>query len=185
LRVTRVLIAAVALFAAATPSYAPAQVESTPIPMPGKPNFSSMEFMIGTWSCSTKSARRPAPYLTTVTYSMDPGGWWINETSVTAPMKWFPMKSTTWDKITWDSTTHRWVDVSYGEPNGYGLSFASGWIGNKLVWHDVSFAPTSDIKSQTDTIVTKASSTKMTSSSSFTEAKTGRVVAVTGVCTKH
>jgi hypothetical protein len=188
LRITRVMLAAAVLVsAAAIPSYAPAQVESTPIPMTGKPNFSSMQFLIGTWSCSIKSARRPAPYITTSTYAMNPNGWYIDEKSLTPPMKWFASQTNlaAYDKITYDPTTHRWVDVTYDNQGGYGLSFASGWNGNKIVWHDVSFAPTSDIKSQTDTTVTKVSSTKMTWSSSFTEAKTGRVVAVTGLCTKH
>ena len=187
MRNSRFLVALAVLVAAALPSYAPAQVESTPIPMPGKPNFSSMQFMIGTWSCSIKSARRPAPYAVTSTYTMDPSGVWINETSTTKPMKWFASQTAlvAYDKITYDETTHRWVDVNYDKQGGYGLSFASGWNGNDIVWHDVSFAPTSDIKSQTDTTVTKVSNTKMTSTSSFTEAKTGRVVAVTGVCTKH
>ena len=181
------LAAVAVLLAAAIPCYAVAQVESTPIPMPGKPNFSSMQFMIGTWSCSIKSSRRPAAYSTTATYSMDPTGLWIDQTSVTKPMKWFASQANlvAYDKITYDATTHRWVDVNYDKQGGYGLSFASGWDGNKIVWHDVSFAPSADIKSQTDTTVTKVSDTKMTSSSSFTEAKTGRVVSVTGVCTKQ
>lgn len=184
MRIVRLLVG-VAVIAAAAPSLAGAQVETTPIPAPNKPNFSSMSFMIGTWSCSTKSARRPAPYFTTSTYTMDSSGWWMNETSVTIPVKWFPIKVTTYDKITYDSDTHRWVDVTYGTPNAYGLAFSSGWTGNKMTWHDVSFAPTADISSQTDNTITKVSSTRMTSSSSFTEAKGGRVVAVTGVCTKH
>ena len=66
MRIYRAFIAVAVLFAAATPAYAPAQVESTPIPAPTKPNFSSVQFMIGSWTCSTKSARRPAPYVTTV-----------------------------------------------------------------------------------------------------------------------
>ncbi|MGB8908488.1 MAG: hypothetical protein WCC84_07035 [Candidatus Cybelea sp.] len=186
MRIYRAFIA-VAVLAAALPSYALAQVESTPIPNPGKPNFSPMQFMIGTWSCSIKSARRPAAYTLTATYAVDPGGWWINQTTVTNPMKWFATqtKLTSYDRITYDATTHRWVDVLYDNQGGYGLSFAKGWNANKIVWHDVSFAPTSDISGQTDTAVTKVSDTKMTSSSSFTEAKTGRVISVTGICTKH
>jgi hypothetical protein len=185
MRIYRAFIAVAVLFAAATPAYAPAQVESTPIPAPTKPNFSSVQFMIGSWTCSTKSARRPAPYVTTVTYALDPTGYWINQTSTTSPTKWVTKKLTVWDKITYDSDTHRWVDVTYGDGGTYGLAFANGWNGDKLVWHDVSFAPGPDIKSQTDNIVTKVSDTKMTNSSSFTETKTGRVVAVNGVCTKH
>ena len=187
MRINQLLIMASALLAVAIPSHAFAQVESTPIPNPGKPNFSSMQYMVGTWNCSIKSSRRPAAYTTTVTYTMDPTGRWIDQTSVTKPMKWFASQANlvAYDKITYDATTNRWVDVNYDKQGGYGLSFASGWNGDKIVWHDVSFAPTTDIKSQTDTTVTKASDTKMTSSSSFTEAKTGRVVSVTGVCTKQ
>ncbi len=186
MRLHRVLLAAMVL--AALPFYASAQqVESTPIPAPKKPNFSSMQFMIGTWTCSIKSSRRPAAYVTTITYAPDPNGWYIDQTSVTKPMKWFSSQTnlTGYDRVTYDPTTHRWVDVNYDNQGGYGLSFSNGWNGNQLVWHDVSFAPTSDIKSQTDTTITKVSNTKMTGSSSFTEAKTGRVVAVTTVCTKH
>jgi hypothetical protein len=185
LRITRVIAAAAILIGAAIPSYAPAQVESTPVPAPPKPNFSSMQFMVGTWTCSTKSARRPAAYVTTSTYTMDPSGWWIDQTSTTNPTKWISTKLTNVDKITYDSQTHRWIDVSYGDFGGYGFSVSSGWNGNKIAWHDLSFAAGPDIKSQTDIVTTKVSNTKTTSSSSFTEAKTGRVVGVTSVCTKH
>lgn len=185
MRIPRVLAAAAVLLAATIPSFASAQVESTPIPAPKKPNFSSMQFMVGTWTCSTKSARRPAAYVTTTTYTMDPSGYWLDSTSTTAPTKWISQRLTTNDKITYDSDTHRWVDITYGDGGAYGLSFSGGWAGNKIAWHDVSFAAGPDIKSQTDNIVTKVSPTKMTSESSFTEAKSGRVVGVSGVCTKH
>ncbi|MGA8099148.1 MAG: hypothetical protein WB810_10870 [Candidatus Cybelea sp.] len=184
MRIYRAVIA-VALLAAALPSYACAQVESTPIPAPKKPNFSSMSYLVGTWTCTTKSSRRPAAYVTTSTYTMDPSGWWMNETSTTNPTKWIAVRLTNTDKITFDPDTHRWVDITDGPQNGYGLAFSSGWNGDQMSWHDVSFAPTADIKSQTDNTVTKVSNTKMTSSSSFTEAGTGRVVSVSGVCTKH
>jgi hypothetical protein len=185
MNVIRIVAAAGMLLAVVTPSYAPAQVESTPIPAPAKPNFSSMQFLIGTWTCSTKSSRRPAAYVTTTTYTMDPSGYWINSTSVTNPAKWIPTRLTVWDKYTYDSDTHRWVDVTYGDGGTYGLSFSSGWSGNKMSWHDVSFAPGPDIKSQTDNVITKVTGAKMTSSSTFTETKTGRVISVTGICTKH
>jgi hypothetical protein len=184
MHIPRIMLAAV-LLAATMPSFAAAQVESTPLPAPKKPNFSSMSFMIGTWTCSTKSARRPAAYVTTSTYTMDPSGWWIDQTSTTNTTKWIPAKLTSWDKITYDSDSHRWVDVATGPANGYGLSFSSGWNGAQMTWHDVSFMAGPDISASSDNIVTKVSDTKMTSSSSFTEAKTGRHVSVTGVCTKH
>lgn len=177
-----VIVAAVAALLA--PVVASAQVESTPIPAPNKPNFSSMSFLVGTWNCSTKSARRPAAYLTTVTYAMDSSGYWLEQKSVTKPTSWIKTQLTTYDKITYDNDTHRWVDVTYGDGGAYGLSFSKGWMGDKMSWHDVSFMPGPDISAQTDTTNTKVSDTKVTSASSFTETKTGRHVAVTGVCTK-
>lgn len=181
----RLLILVAVALATVIPSYAVAQVESTPIPAPRKPNFSAMQFLIGTWTCSTKSARRPAAYVTTSTYAMDPTGYWIEETSTTNTTSWISRKLSVYDKITYDPDTKRWVDVLYGDGGGYGLSFSNGWEGNKMSWHDVAFAPGPDISSQTDNVNTKVSNTKMTSASSFTETKTGRKVAVTGVCTKH
>jgi hypothetical protein len=182
MRSFRFLIAAAVL--AALPAYALAQMESTPVPAPVKPNFSSLMFLVGSWSCSTKSSRRPAPFMTAVTYAMDSSGYWLEQTSTTKPTAWIKTKLTTYDKITYDPDTHRWVDVSYGDLGAYGLSFSKGWAANQLVWHDVSFAPTPDIASQTDTTMTKVSATKVTSSSAFTEAKTGRKVTVMGTCTK-
>lgn len=185
MRLNRSLLALAVLAIAAVPIHAPAQVESTPIPAPAKPNFSSMEFLIGTWTCSTKSARRPSAYTTISTYKMDPSGWYIDETSTTkANSSWIPTTLTQLDRYTYDSMTHRWVDITYGNDGAYGLSFSSGLHGNRMSWHDVSFAPGPDVKSQTDTVFTKESDSKMTATSSFTETKTGRNVAVSTVCAK-
>lgn len=177
-----VLLAAVA--ALLLPAVVSAQVESTPIPAPSKPNFSSMDFMMGTWNCATKSARRPAAYMTTVTYAMDPSGYWIEQKSVTKPTAWVTKQLTVYDKITYDNDSHRWVDVTYGDGGAYGLAFSKGWLGNHMTWHDVSFMAGPDISAQTDNTNTKVSATKVTSASSFTETKTGRHVAVTTTCTK-
>ena len=157
-------------------------VETTPVPTP-KPSLSSMQFLIGTWSCSTKSARRPAPVTSTSTYSMSPDGWWIEETTVANAVPWFPQKTTTYDKITYDPDTKRWIDVTYGDLGAYGLATSSGWNGSKMVWHDANFAPGADVKSQTDTTTTKDSGAKMTSTSAFTEAS-GRSIGVVTTCTK-
>ncbi|HEY1882076.1 MAG TPA: hypothetical protein VGG51_03420 [Candidatus Cybelea sp.] len=181
----RTLAAAVVLIGASLRTFASAQVESTPIPAPNKPNFSSEEFLLGNWTCKTKSARRPAVYVTTSTYTLDPTGYWINQTSTTAKTSWVSKQLTTMDRITYDSDSKRWVDVSWGDGGAYGLAFSKGWVGDQIVWHDVSFAPGPDISAQTDTTTTKVSPTKLTSTSSFTETKTGRHVSVSTVCTKN
>jgi len=159
-------------------------MESTPAPRPAKPNFAPFSFMVGTWSCSTKSARRPAAYHTTETWSMDPTGYWLVGKQKTDPMSWFPYASTGEDRITYDPDTGRWVDVYQGDFGGYDLTSSKGWNGSSIVWHDLSFAGGKDVATQSDVTVTKVSPAKMTSTSTFTTAK-GRSVGVTSTCTKQ
>jgi len=184
MRTSRVIIAAAVLLAALVPASSFAQVESTPIPAPRKPDFSSVSFMVGTWTCSSKSSRRPRAFTTISTYTLDPTGYWISETSTTPKTSWVTTTQRGWDKITYDPDTKRWVDVAYGDGGGYGLSFSKGWNGNQITWHDVSFVAGPDINSQTDITTTKVSATKTTSTSSFTETKTGRRVVVSTTCLK-
>ena len=158
-------------------------IETTPVPLPPKPDFSSMQFLLGTWSCSTKSSRRPAPYISTTTYSMSSDGFWIDETTVTKPVAWVPQPPTVYDKITYDADTKRWIDVTYGGLGTYGLATSPGWTGNTMTWHDANFAPGADIKAQTDVVMTKVSATKTSQANSFTEAS-GRSISVAGTCTK-
>ena len=184
MRIQRVFMMIAILAVTAVPAYVGAQIESTPVPAPEKPNFSSMSFLVGTWTCSTKSARRPAAYVTTTTYALDPTGYWMTQTSATKPTAWISRKLTTYDRITYDPDSKRWVDLSYGDGGAYDLSFASGWSGDKIIWKDAAFAPGPDISGQGNTTFTKVSPTKVTSTSWFTETKTGRHVSVDTTCTK-
>lgn len=180
----RSLLAISALLLVVMPVDGAAQtIETTPFPIPPKPDLSSMQFLVGRWSCSTKSSRRPAPVASTTTYTMSPDGWWIDETTVSNSAPWFPQKTTSYDKITYDADTKRWVDVSYGDLGNYGLATSPGWSGNAMTWHDANFAPGADVKSVTDYIMTKQSASKFTTSTSFTESS-GRSISVAGTCTK-
>jgi hypothetical protein len=172
---------------AATLSSAPAiaQVETTPIPAAVKPDFSSMRFLVGTWRCSTKSSRRPMAYVTTLTYALDASGYWLEETTTVKPPAWEPTPLRTYDKITYDADTKRWIDVSYGDQGAYGLLTSNGWSANNLVWMDRAFTSGASMKSTTDTTWTKASPTKYTTYMSFEEAGSGRTVTVNGICTKR
>lgn len=168
-----------------TSSVALAQsMESTPAPKPPKPNFASLMYMVGTWDCSTKSARRPAAYHSTTTYEMDPTGYWLVGKSTQKAMAWFPYESTGEDRITYDADTARWVDVTTSDYGGYDLQTSKGWKGNTIVWHDLATVAGKDVASTADVTITKVSPTKMTSRSTFTTVK-GRTVGVTGTCTKQ
>jgi hypothetical protein len=168
----------------AIPLSAGAQVESTPIPAAVKPNFASMNFLIGTWRCSTKSSRRPLAYITTSTYTRDASGYWLEETTTVKPPAWEPTALRTYDKITYDADTKRWIDVSYGDQGAYGLTTSTGWNGSSIVWHDAAFAPGTSMRSNSDTTMMKESPSKFNTSSSFVETGSGRTITVNGICTK-
>jgi hypothetical protein len=180
----RFLVSLVAAFAVTASAGFAQSIEATPAPKPPKPNFAPFKFMVGTWTCNTKSARRPAPYETTTTYAFDPSGYWLVGKSTTKPMAWFPYESSGEDRITYDSDTGRWIDVLNGDFGGYDLSAAKGWSDNQIVWHDIAFAKGKDVASQTDFTLTKVSDTKMTGQSSFTTIK-NRSVGVTQTCVKE
>ncbi|HXW52338.1 MAG TPA: hypothetical protein VEJ41_10135 [Candidatus Acidoferrales bacterium] len=160
-------------------------VEKTPAPVPPKPNFSSMNFLLGNWTCSTKSARRPAAYITTSVTTIDPTGYWMVTKSLTKAMAWFPYPTNTTDLVTYDPTAKRWVDVFSGDFGAYDVTTAPGWTGHTIVWTDQLFVPGPDIMAQTPTTVTKVSATKTTAHSTFRERSSGRWIAVDTVCTKN
>jgi hypothetical protein len=175
------LLVAVTLFS----SPVRAQLETTPIPATVKPDFSQMNFFVGMWRCSIKSSRRPVAYITTSVYSRDASGYWLQEATTVKPPAWEPTALQTYDKITYDPDTKRWIDVTYGDQGAYGLTTSAGWSGNDIVWHDPAFVPGASIQSTSDTTLTKLSPTKYTTSTSFVEAGSGRTVTVNGICTKR
>ena len=157
-------------------------VESTPVPVTKKPDFSSMKFALGIWTCSTQSARRPGPYTSTGTSSIDPTGYWIVTDTATAKTSW-AQAIVSVDKITYDPDQHRWVDVYTDDQGGYDVTYSPGWTGNTMVWTDALFTPGPDIIAASPLTNTKVSDAKMTSHSTFKE-KSGRTIAVDSVCTK-
>jgi hypothetical protein len=159
------------------------QVETTPIPQPGKPDFSSMSFLVGTWNCSVMSSRRPGPYTVTATTTMSPNGYWMLTRSTIHKASWIPTEFVTEDRVTNDGSTSRWVDINTDELGGYDLSTSPGWTGNNLVWTDVAYPKTDATATNNPTTETKVSDTQWTSQQSFTE-PSGRVVTVKTNCTK-
>lgn len=163
---------------------AAAQVESTPIPTLPKPDFSAMSFLVGTWNCSTMSSRRPAPFTTTVTTTMSPDGYWLVNQTVSGPLSWAPVKTTTIDKVTYDPSTNRWVDVATDDQGGYDLSTSPGWKGNTIVWSDIAYPKTNATATNNPVTVTKVDANTTTSVSSFKEPG-GRTVNVKTTCKKQ
>ena len=162
---------------------AQAQIETTPIPLPPKPNFSPMQFYVGTWNCVSTNTRRPNSFTDTVTYQMDSSGYWMNAKDVFHATSWAPQPSVTITKTTYDPSTSRWVSISTDDQGGYDMSTSSGWKGNTIVWHDQAYPKTNNVSSNGDTTVTKVSSSKTTAAGTFTE-PSGRVIKAKTTCTK-
>ncbi len=159
------------------------KIESTPVPTSPKPNFSKMMFMTGNWTCSIMSSRRPGPYTTTSTTAISPDGYWMVTQTTIHKASWIPTEFTSEDRMTYDASTSRWVDLSYDGGGGYDLSTSQGWNGNAIVWTDMAYPKTNATAMNNPTTVTKVSVTKTTAVNTFKE-PSGRVVTVHTTCTK-
>jgi hypothetical protein len=162
-----------------------AQIETTPIPVPPKPNFSSMEFLIGTWVCTESNTRRATAYGSTITNTMDPSGYWMHTKTVNHATSFDRHPTTGTDMITYDSSSSRWVDVSTDTEGGYGTSTSTGWNGDTIVWRPIGMTSvgSGNVVSSGDTTTTKVSNTKYTYAGTFKESG-GRTISFKGTCNK-
>lgn len=163
--------------AAATPG-----IETTPIPLTAKPDWSSMKFLVGTWHCSSKSSRRPSPFVSTLTTSADPTGYWLVTKTTGQKTSWAAAINST-DSVTYDPAAHRWADVYTDDQGGYDVTFSPGWKANTITWTDPLFVPGPDVIAVTPLTQVKVNDTKLTAHSTFTE-KSGRINTLNTVCTK-
>jgi hypothetical protein len=162
-----------------------AQIETTPIPLPPKPDFSSMQFLVGTWNCTETNTRRSTGYGSTLTYALGPSGYWMNLKTLAHATAWDRHPTPAADKYTYDAPNSRWVDVSTDDEGNYGISTSSGWKNSVIVWHPISLASVSsgNVVSSGDTTTTKVSASKYTYTGSFKE-RGGRTVTLKGTCNK-
>lgn len=161
------------------------QIETTPVPLPPKPNFSSMKFLVGTWNCVESNTRRPHSYGSTLTNSMDPSGYWMNTKTLSHATSWARYPSVGTDKTTYDAANARWVDVGTDDQGNYSLSTSTGFSGNTIVWRPISLTSVSsgNVVSSGATTYTTVSDTKYTYTGSFKESG-GRTIALKGTCNK-
>ncbi len=158
-------------------------VEGTPAPTQPKPDFSGMKFLVGTWTCSDLSSRRPGAFTTTEVYSMDPSGYWLIRESTIHKASWIPREVHSETKYTWDAYAKRWVRVTTGDRGGYAVATAPMSSGNTRTYTYAIQSKAPDIASFEPEVMAKMSDTKKTMTTSFTETN-GRVVNVKETCTK-
>jgi hypothetical protein len=128
-----------------------AQATETPIPAPPKPDLSALKGIIGSWSCLTKSSRRPSAVAGAHTVSLDPSGSWIVHKAIIEPSPWYPHKVTFTDFYTYDVSQKHWVDITIDDDGTYAVSTSPGPHGNTWIWHDLGLQKeTGDVGSFTD-----------------------------------
>ncbi|MGZ3497871.1 MAG: hypothetical protein ACXVAK_09950 [Vulcanimicrobiaceae bacterium] len=159
------------------------KVEGTPVPTPPKPDMSSMKFLVGTWTCSDLSSRRPGPFTTTEVYSMDPTGYWILRDDTIHKASWIPRDFHSQTKYTYDTQAKHWIRITMGDQGGYAVATAPMPVGNKKTYTYMVQTKAPDIASYAPEVYMKESDTKKTMTTSFTE-NNGRVVTVKETCTK-
>lgn len=160
-----------------------AKVEGTPVPTQPKPDFSTMKFLVGTWTCSDLSSRRPGPFTTTEVYSMDPAGYWILRNDTIHTASWIPKEVHSQTKFTYDPFAKQWIRITTGDQGGYAVATAPMAVANTKTYTYVVQSKAPDIASYAPEVYTKVSDTKKTMTTSFTETG-GRVVTVKETCTK-
>jgi len=155
-------------------------IEKTPIPAMATPDFSTM--FPGRWHCSYKSSRRATPFETTDTRSVSRDGYWlVIETTIGKTPQNGGFHST--DRITYDASTKRWVDMEADEKGYYEVSTSPGWHGRSMVWTDVLAPQGAGVARNNPTTITRVSEAQFTTSGSFVE-KSGRLITVKGLCMK-
>jgi hypothetical protein len=158
-------------------------IEGTPVPTPPKPDFSTMTYNVGTWTCTDLSSRRPGPFTITEVYSMDPNGYWMIRENTTHKASWIPRDFHSETKYTWDTLAKRWVRITMGDQGGYSVATAPMPVAGKKTYTYVIQTKAPGIASYAPEVYTKVSDTEKTMTTSFIETS-GRVVTVKETCKK-
>jgi hypothetical protein len=148
----------------------------TPVPVP-HPDFSSMNFLMGSWTCT--QPLRGTTRSETDTYTMSSDGMWMVDSATSPPFDQYrtvPQNGTTY--MTYDPTVKQWVTVYYDNLGGYGIESTTGWQGNTANWSGTGLDGT-----KVADVITKVSDTETSDASTTTDPQ-GKVTNVTIVCKK-
>ncbi len=163
---------------AVVPMATSAQTSPAPTPVPmQRPDFSSMMFLTGTWTCTQMLRGSTRPDTSTTTVGMD-GSWMVTQDTAPPFDKYRTYTINGTNYMTYDSSIKQWVQVGVDSGGGYGISSSPGWQGNTMTWTTKNL----DGSSGTD-VTTKNSDTSTTDVSSATDAQ-GKTTTATINCTK-
>jgi len=156
----------------AAPAAAP-----TPVPI-AHPDFSSMQFLTGTWTCHETVRGKDRPDTSTTTIGLD--GAYLVGHDVAPPFDKYrsvPIKTDFY--TTYNPAKHQWVSIAMDSTGGYFVSTSPGWSGNTMTSTTVISA---DGATGSD-VLTKVSNTQ-TRDVATSKGANGKVTHVTTICSK-
>jgi len=151
--------------------------DPTPVPMP-KPDFSSMNFLIGRWTC-TQPWRGKTRTETNV-YRIAGDGVWMVDTATSLPFDQYRTVTRNGTLLTtYDPAIKQWVAIYYDNLGGYAIESTSGWEGNVANWSGKGLdgATFGDV-------ITKVSDTQTSDVNTMTDSL-GKTTTVTITCNKN
>lgn len=158
---------------ASTAQTAPAP---TPVPIP-KPDFSSMRFLLGTWTCTQPLRGQTRSESDVWTIGVD--GMWMLDTATSPPFDQYrTIAQNSVTSMTYDPTIKQWVQVNIDNFGGYGIGASPGWQGTTANWTSRGLDG-----SVTTDVITKVSDTETTDANTTTDPQ-GKVTNVTITCKK-
>ena len=159
-------------------------IEKSPIPRDPRPDFSSMQFLVGTWDCSIASARRPRPFAAHQMTHFSPDGYWLITRTITDPVPWNPIRITNDEYVTYDKTTHRWIDMGMDDFGAYDVSASPGFRSDAMTWTEIAYPKFHGVRANEPRIFRKLSDTETEQETALVETN-GHRVEVTTTCNKR
>ncbi len=174
-----VLLSAAVLLSLALPQLSVAAPAAAPTPVPvTRPDFSSMNFLLGTWHCHSMLRGKYRPDTSTTTMTLD-GAYMVTH-DVAPPFDKYRTQAVRTDTyMTYNPRIHRWVAISVDNFAGYAAAMTPGWHGNTLT---STLVASQDGSSGSDTL-TKVSDTQ-TRDVATGKSKNGHVTHTTTICNK-
>jgi hypothetical protein len=148
----------------------------TPVARP-TPDFSSMMFLTGTWTCTQNLRGKTRPDTSTTTIGMD-GMWMVSQDTAPPFDQYRTYAITTTTYTGYDADLKQWIGIGVGSDGTYYLATSPGWQGNTISWSSKGLDGTT-----ASDVGTKVSDTEMSDAFTVTDPK-GKVTNTTIHCTK-
>jgi len=142
------------------------------------PDFASMNFLLGTWTCT--QPWRGKTRTETDVYTMSSDRMWMVDTATSPPFDQYrtvPRNGTM--LMTYDPTIEQWVAIYYDNLGSYATESTSGWQGNIASWSGRGL----DGRTFSD-VITKVSDTQTSDADTLTDSQ-GKTTNVTITCKKN